>query len=73
MYVAFLHKFEEKDGKCYYATIRQIKDINKVILTVNLGELTGSFNLTFYEHLNENNEQVFQYELRKGKLDDDTN
>jgi hypothetical protein len=59
LYVAMLHKYECDEGKCYYATIRQIADINKVILTMNLGELTGSFSLSFYEHLNSKNEQIF--------------
>jgi len=56
-----MHQHEEA-GKSYYATIRNIKDINTIIKSINLGELSiGNFSLSFYEYRNSKNEQIFWY------------
>lgn len=68
-----MHKYVVKEVKSYYATIREIGNINTILLTINLGQLGGHFNLTFYEHLNAKGEKIFQYELRKDKLQNDRN
>ena len=69
-HVALLHKHvKEEDG--YYATIREISNINKVIFSFNLVNLDGNFNLSFFAYLNSNGEYVFHYEVRKGRKEHD--